>query len=444
MWTFPGTHRNTLSFQIPPKTSGKSSGDGFHVANKHKGPGLVIDEHGMVVGGHYQHQHVYNARQSGGSLIMDEVPSHYHGGGQKVLLDHNDNEMTQGGGHYHHRMGGMVNGGKDPNWRPARRRRKDDVDDRGVSAGVRLYMNTSAHMAVAPIPAGPYNPAHHHQQQSLQQTHHSNTNHPHPKMPPPASPNQIPNHSSHPNASTVSRGGGGGTGSNSSHNVTAPAAATIPVLTVPVNANNPTVILAGHEQPLLVPVVAVASTGAPPPPLPVEVPVRSRRDPHHGSAAHGGAAAGASGANTSGAASSAVTQRTTAVQFDLAASAFPPLPGSSSSSVSTVVGGGGVGDVQQVPVTTVSPSTNVKNLSLVASDSSVVAGKEVEVAGKQSVVGGPADNNKSSNTEGSGPVAVGPAVAAVPVVASAWGDSLADVVKGTAKAAKSSSNANGE
>lgn len=444
MCTVPGTHRNTLSFQIPPKTSGKSSGDGFHVANKHKGPGLVIDEHGMVVGGHYQHQHVYNARQSGGSLIMDEVPSHYHGGGQKVLLDHNDNEMTQGGGgHYHHRMGGMVNGGKDPNWRPARRRRKDDVDDRGVSAGVRLYMNTSAHMAVAPIPAGPYNPAHHHQQQSLQQTHHSNTNHPHPKMPPPASPNQIPNHSSHPNASTVSRGGGG-TGSNISHNVTAPAAATIPVLTVPVNANNPTVILAGHEQPLLVPVVAVASTGAPPPPLPVEVPVRSRRDPHHGSAAHGGAAAGASGANTSGAASSAVTQRTTAVQFDLAASAFPPLPGSSSSSVSTVVGGGGVGDVQQVPVTTVSPSTNVKNLSLVASDSSVVAGKEVEVAGKQSVVGGPADNNKSSNTEGSGPVAVGPAVAAVPVVASAWGDSLADVVKGTAKAAKSSSNANGE
>lgn len=376
---------------------------------------------------------------------MDEVPAHYHGGGgQKVLLDHNDNEMTQGGGggHYHHRMGGMVNGGKDPNWRPARRRRKDDVDERGVSAGVRLYMNTSAHMAVAPLPAGPYNPAHHHQQQPLQQTtHHSNNHHPHPKMPPPASPNQIPNHSSsHPNASTVSRGGGGGTGGNSSHHVTAPAAATIPVLTVPVNANNPTVILAGHEQPLLVPVVAVASTGAPPPPLPVEVPVRSRRDVHHGSAGHGGGQA-AVGGNATGAASSAVTQRATAVQFDLAASAFPPLPGSSS--VSTVVSGGGAGDVQQVPVTTVLPSTNVKNLSSVASDSSVVVdGKEVEVvAGKQSGSGGPGDNNKSSNTEGSGQVA---AVAAVPVVASAWGDSLADVVKGTAKAAKSSSNANGE
>lgn len=143
------------------------------------------------------------------------------------------------------------------------------------------------------------------------------------------------------------------------------------------------------------------------------------------------------GGNATGAASSAVTQRATAVQFDLAASAFPPLPGSSA--VSIAVSGGAAGDVQQVPVTTVLPSTNVKNLSSAASDSSVVvAGKDVEVvAGKQSV----ADNNKSSNTEGSGPVA---AVAAVPVVASAWGDSLADVVKGTAKAAKSSSNANGE
>lgn len=486
-----------FSRQLPPKGSGKSSsGEGYHISNKHKAPGLVIDEHGMVVGQVVGHQPVHHAAQAPyphvhnppRALIMDEAPSHFHGG-PKVMLDHNDNELPSGAGHagHYHRMGGgsgaggMVNGGaKDPNWRPPRRRRKED-EDRGLSAGVRLYMNANPHLTVTSIAAGPYTNQvqqqphhhhhnHHHAQQPVHHhpshqshNHQPSSSHPHPKkMPPPASPNQSQSsHSSHANASLVPRDGHAGSVSaaanNNSNNPTNPILTAI--------HNNPAATLANNEQQsLLIPVVTATGIAMP---LVSEPPVRSRRDPHphgnnsnsHHGAASGNAASALAGVSAAGGAVPAVgNQRTVPVQFDLAASAFPPLPGSSSSSavvvvpVAAVAAGAAEGQPQ---VATATQPSNAKNLSSVVNALSyptaakTAAAKDGDLgAPLLSLVAAATDNNQSSSADGGvgGTAAAAAPNAPAPTVpiSSGWGDSLADVVKGTAKAAKSSTNANGE
>lgn len=427
----------------------------------------MIDEHGMVVGqllghqpmhhsqGHYpQSQHQHNSRQGvggggGAPLILDDG-GHYHG--PKVMLDHNENELSSASGSNYHRMGaggGMVNGGgKDPMWRPPRRRRKDE-EERGLSAGSvhRLYALPHA-LAMAPVSAGPYNPQqhphfHHHSQHHHhnQQPHHAqpppvqstHSNNPHPKMPPPASPNQIHNHSSHANASVVTRAGSSGN----------PATPATNIVLTPLT--NPTALLTTatqpNDQPFLIP---VAGTVLPPP---ADNPGRSRRGGDHNA---GGNPSSLIGAINGGANAAVPTQRITPVQFDLAASAFPPLPGSTSSASTGATTS--ASEALQPSVASVAPPTNIIHIkklpSSVANPSASKAAKAEEETGKQgaaAVAASATDNNPSSSMGSAGDVAAVAPLAIHPAV-SAWGDSLADVVKGTAKAAKtpSSTNANGQ
>lgn len=399
--------------------------------------------------GHYQpsHQQIHGPRQPPAATLILDDGSHYHG--QKVLLDHNENELAPGAhaGHYH-RMGGLVNGGKDPNWRQTRRRRKDDDGSSALAAGVhRLYVNANPHLNVAPVAGGPYNqhhqgpppPLHHHQPHHAAPHYNS-----HSKPPPPASPNQI-NHNSHANASVVVRSGAGVGGGG----VLAGGPGALTVV-----ANPAQVLTAGPDQPILVQpgttaVVLPAVEAAPPPP-------RSRREHHHGgggrdhhhSSANNGSATSGSAAGAGGAGGAAGNQRTTPVQFDLAASAFPPLPGSSGtpSTVDTAQG------------SAILPSSQAKNLvsstsmagpgTRAAKEGGDVAAVSVKTgpgaaasavaAGVGSVGGGATDNNRSSS--GDAAAGAGETITATQAVnsatTSAWGDSLADVVKGTAKVTK--------
>lgn len=412
------------------------------MSNKHKAPGLWVDEHGMVVGqlmghhqqGHYQSQ--MHAQRSGGALIVDEAPppqSHYHG--PKVLLDHNDNEMGAGG-HYHHRMSGaggaLVNGGpggKDPNWRPSRRKRKDDdAATSGLVSGVqRLYMNANPHLAIHATgayhhPTQPAQSVHHHTSHPAQAhphhpSHQSNSNIPHAKLPP-ASPGQT-------GAPAVARAAAG------------PLAN--PALT-PVGSSASVAILAADASTttLLLPVLQAAENPRP------------RRDAHnshnHHSSNGGSAAAAASPAAVagSGTPTGSAAQRAPPVQFDLVASAFPPLPGSSPSAEPTAQV---VASAPSVAATIAKAGsqpggTGAAGKAVESRKPAVAAASAPEsVSANSSGSEGPSDvQNGTEETEPNAGVAASGTAASSPCVQAppppAWGDSLADVVKGTAKVAK--------
>lgn len=454
-------------------------------SNKHKATAtsLVLDENGMVVGQVISHPQVHHSQVSyqpthqhqppqhmqnmrGGQMVMEDVQGgHYHG--HKVMLDHNENEVPSGNHHYHRNSGSgggvMMNGGgggggaasKDPtNWRSkGGRRRKDDDDQqqpRGLAAGVqRMYINTQPHgLNVTPLATGPYNPQsqQHHNHHHHHNNHHAQpppVHHHHTKMPPTASPSQ--SHSSHGQGSTVPMAGGRGTVSTN-------------IVLTTLAPHHPTAILTTNEPTTILVPVAMA---------PVENSgggnsgsggMRSRRGGGGGgehSNYQGGGGGGSQLANGVAVVSGNITQgnqRTNSVQFDLAASAFPPLPGSSTlNAAQPPVAVETISVVAATPVTVV-PSVNVANGKVAPAAAAVLTSTTVNavvtpVRSERGVGDRPAtDNNQSSGlcngAEGGRP-------AEEVVVASGgggWGDSLADVVKGTAKVATKStpSNANGE
>lgn len=433
------------------------------MSNKHKASGVWVDEHGMVVGqlvgqhpqGHYQPPQPMHSQRSGALIVDEAPPPHYHG--QKVLLDHNDNELGAGG-HYHHRMGSgaLVNGsaGKDPNWKPQRRRRKDDESAAaaaaagGLVSGVqRLYLNANPHLIHATgayhHQAQPAQPVHHHNSHHshpAQHHHHhhhqnhqpyqSNSNNPHAKVSP-TSPGQVVPSNGAVGAAVVARTSAGGGGASSGAALTA------------VGSSNSAALLAGEQTPILVPVLQQQQ------PQVVEVP-RSRRDPHHSHGHHhhhssnGGSSSSSTNvsvAGTGGASSTAAAggHRPPPAQFDLAASAFPPLPGSSSpAEIAAPVAAATVSGAAAAV-----PPNSAKNVSQASSG---VAGKAAEARKPMAVPIVPDKETGSVSSAGEGPQTneenqsgehsfVGSAATVAPA-ASAWGDSLADVVKGTAKVAK--------
>lgn len=412
--------QHNMSGGILPTKSVKSTTDGgYYTSNKpHKTSGLIVEEHSLMptptlvthhmtqaplqqqhyhshhqssshahhhqqgqssvgtgsVGGsnHHHHQPPRQPIQSAADDSSSHFPQHHHHAKANVVDHGNDNDAGHQSQQHYHR--GLSHGGgsglalNGKDWRPQRRRRKDDEGGGGGMTGGVSYRSNNATQAI-PSPS-----------------YHSS------KISPTS-----------PNSTSSGRGNGGGGNST---------VATIPVVADPASSQQQAV--AGAP-------VAASLSG-----------LGGGGSNSIANSSSNTVAGHSSNANNGTNSNSNSHQRVAAVQFDLIASAFPPLPGSvvvdtAGSSSLCVSGSGIVGG--SMATAKASKDYSDSNTGKVNSNR---GGSDLEASALKSV--GASESNAHQSTASGQPQAASHPVASSQQ--SAWGDSLADVVRGTAKTVK--------